>query len=83
MNDLGRLLARSQLGLSVLLILGYFGLWLLAGLHWITSEAPKDVTPFVGIVVYFWFQRARPHSADDPDSNPISPGQPAQPKVNP
>lgn len=81
MNDLGKLLARSQLGLSVLLILGYFGLWLLAGLHRISSDAPKDVTPFVGIVIYYWFQRQRPHSADDPssDQNPTSPPPAAKP----
>ena len=79
MNDLGKLLARSQLGLSVLVILGYFGLWLLAGLHRISTDAPKDVTPFVGMVVYFWFQRTRPHSADDPpDSNPTPPPQAAK-----
>lgn len=81
MNDVGKLLARSQLGLSVLFIVGYFGLWVLAGLHKITPDAPKDVTPFVGMVAYFWFQRTRPQSADDPspDPNPTSPPQAAKP----
>lgn len=80
MYSLGKLLARWQGCLSVFLLVGYFGLWVLAGLHRISEDAPKDVTPFVGMVVYFWFQRARPHSADDPpDSVPTSPPPAAKP----
>ncbi len=84
MNEVGRLLARSQLFLSTLLILGYFGLLFMAGLKLISSDAGRDLTPIVGIVVYFWFQRQRAHSDDDPPngepSNPtLAPQAPAKP----
>lgn len=75
--DLERMLARSQFTLSVLFIVGYFALLVLAGLKTIDGSYAKELTPLVGIIVYYWFQRQRPHSANDSTgadpSNPIQP----------
>jgi hypothetical protein len=63
--DIERMLARSQLLLSILIIVGYFALLVLAGFGKMDGTYAKELTPFVGILVYYWFQRQRPHSAVD------------------
>lgn len=63
--DLERMLARSQLFLSVIFIFGYFGLLGAAALKWIDGSYVKELTPIVGIIVFFWFNRQRPRSAAD------------------
>lgn len=86
MNDeefnMERMLARSQLLLSVLFIAGYFGLIACSAMKLIDSSFQKDLTPFVGIVVYYWFQRQRPHTAVDGTVDTGSKPVPTQP-VNP
>jgi len=63
--DIERMLARSQLLLSVLVILGYFVLLILAGFGKMDGTYAKELTPLIGIVIYYWFQRQRPHSEVD------------------
>jgi hypothetical protein len=78
--DNDRFLARCQLLITTLIILIYAGLWILAGIGKITADAPKDMTAFVGIIIYYWFQRQRPHSAGDtPDTVVLVPPNPTQP----
>lgn len=63
--DLERMLARSQLGLSIMFVAGYFGLIWLTSQKYVDGSYVKDLTPIVGIIVYYWFQRQRPHSGTD------------------
>lgn len=63
--DLERMLATSQFRITIIFIVGYFGLVVATAMKLIDSAVLKDVSPFVGIIVYYWFQRQRPHSATD------------------
>ncbi len=93
--DLERMLARSQFGLSVLFVLGYFAVIGLGISKVIDAGFAKDVakdlgTP-VGIIVYYWFQRQRPNSANDGNNSsapsggdaaaPLAPPQNSQEKL--
>jgi hypothetical protein len=81
--DLEKMLARSQLWLSVMFIVGYFSLVVATAAKWLDASILKDVTPFVGIIIYYWFQRQRPHSAvDGTNGNGDTPHVPTTP-VNP
>jgi len=79
--DLERMLARSQFGLSILLLVGYFVLIALAGMKLIDVSIVKDITPFIGIVVYYWFQRQRPRTGNDIEVP--SPKDPNEVRLNP
>lgn len=55
MNDL--LTARAQVGLSFLILLGYFGIKVAEGLGYL--ETGGDMNELVMLVAFFWFQRTR------------------------
>lgn len=63
--DLERMLARSQFTITIVFIIGYFGLVVATAMKVLDSTILKDVSPFVGMIIYYWFQRQRPHSATD------------------
>lgn len=70
--DLEKMLARSQFALSLIFILSYFAIigvaaWLNSGF---LKDVIKDVATPVSIIVYYWFQRQRPHSAGDGQDKP-------------
>lgn len=71
-----RLLAYAQIGLSVLIMLGYItGLFL----KLIPDDQRHDLFTVVMLVAVFWFQRQRAHSDDDPVDPPVNPIQPVNP----
>lgn len=81
-----RLLACAQIWLSVLVLVAFFGLLFLIVLRVGDKEVLKDLiqllSPLVTLVLFFWFQRQRPHSDDDPTEaspDPTSPAPPANP----
>lgn len=70
----GRLLAVSQLALSLLLIVCFFitlGFVLYLKLD---LAIVRELSPMILLVLYFWFQRQRPHSDDDPSAGGASNG---------
>jgi hypothetical protein len=55
MNDL--LTARAQVGLSFLIVLGYFGVKVAEGLGYLKEVG--DMNEMLMLVLFFWFQRQR------------------------
>lgn len=55
MNDL--LTARAQVGLSFLIVAGYFGIKVAEGLGFIKGIG--DMNEMLMLVLFFWFQRQR------------------------
>ena len=84
-----RLLACAQVWITVLILLAFFGLIFLIVLRQSDMTVLKDMVallmPLITPAVYFWFQRTRPRSEDDPnasDPDPMTPAPPANP-INP
>lgn len=63
--DVEKLLARSQLGLSILILGGYILLLGLAALKLTDIQYAKEMTPLASLVGFYWFQRQRPQTATD------------------
>lgn len=74
--DVERLLARSQLGLSILIFAGYFSVMGLAAFNKIDGSYVKELTPIVSLVAFYWFQRQRPQSATDQNGHERAPANP-------
>lgn len=55
MNEL--LTARAQVGLSFLIVLGYFGIKIAEGLGYLKGVG--DMNEMLMLVLFFWFQRQR------------------------
>ena len=90
MKDLDLLIARAQVGLSALFLLGYFVVLILFMLG--HAQIPVDFKEaFAGLlslmtagglsILYFWFQRQRAGGVPDPTlttTTKIEPGPPAR-----
>jgi hypothetical protein len=72
MNDVARLLARSQLAITLLVLIGFFLMLVGEGMHLLSAGTSKEFSPYVGVIVFFWFQRQRPRSDDDPPTGTSS-----------
>jgi hypothetical protein len=57
MNDNEVLTARAQVGLSFLIVLGYFGIKVAEGLGYLKDVG--DMNEMLMLVLFFWFQRQR------------------------
>ncbi len=67
--DLERMLARSQFTITLIFLIGFFGLLAAMATKYIDAAIAKEIIatigPIVSIIVFFWFNRQRPHSAAD------------------
>lgn len=72
--------AKAQVGLSYLFLLGFFGVLLLEGLGYIKNNVSNNLREVLMLVMSFWFMRART-SGDEPDPtpDPTSPPPAAKP----
>lgn len=61
-----RILALSQLILSLIIIIGFFIILGLVLYFKLDLAVVRELSPMILLVLYFWFQRQRPHSDDDP-----------------
>jgi hypothetical protein len=75
--DLEKMLAKSQFALSLIVLLGYFGIiglgaWLNNGF---LKDICKDVATPVSIVIFYWFNRQRSRSGSDviDSKSPLTP----------
>ncbi len=71
--DLERMVARSQLALSFVLIIGHYILIALTAMKVVDESYLHDSTQLVSLVVFYWFQRQRPQSATDAAQNGNTP----------
>ena len=69
--------AKAQVGLSYVFLLGFFGVLIAQGLGYIKIDIASELKDGLMLVLYFWFQRQRT-SGDEPDAkDPIA--NPTQP----
>jgi hypothetical protein len=72
--------AKAQVGLSYLFLLGFFSVLILEGLGYLKNNVSNNLREVLMLVMSFWFMRARV-SGDEPEQieSPTIPSVPTQP----